>query len=214
MLKFPRDRIVIMPEKIVKVKVFSDGKDVSSVASIVKQVNIPEAKIYCQTPRKIEIGQNDIVVLLINKFNSNLLTYILDHKDALKNKFILVTRNDSALLVSSLVKLGFTNIFLFPHEIPKFTSYLEEIITNNSYSTVTDTNKESELWGFNSIIGTSSEFLSIIETEAGSSQYSRSCSCNDALFAVLRSGLILLFIIASPHFIAIYSCVTPHIPCG
>ena len=152
-----------MPEKIVKVKVFSDGKDVSSVASIVKQVNIPEAKIYCQTPRKIEIGQNDIVVLLINKFNSNLLTYILDHKDALKNKFILVTRNDSALLVSSLVKLGLTNIFLFPHEIPKFTFYLEEIITNNSYSTVTDTNKESELWGFNTIIGTSSEFLSIIE---------------------------------------------------
>ena len=152
-----------MSEKTVKVKIFSDGKDVSSVASIIKQVNISDVKIICQTPRKIEIEQNDIIVLLINKFNSNLLSYILDVKEVVKNKFIVVIRNDSALLVTSLVKLGFTNIFLFPHEIPKFTSYFQEIITNNSYLTVIPANEESDQWDFNSIIGTSPKFSSIIE---------------------------------------------------
>ncbi len=152
-----------MLEKTVKVKIFSDGKDVSSVASIIKQVNIFEVKIICQTPRKIEIEQNDIIVLLINKFSSNLLTHILDVKETVKNKFVIVIRNDSALLVTSLVKLGFTNIFLFPHEIPKFTSYFQEIITNNSYLTVIPANEESDQWDFNSIIGTSPKFSSIIE---------------------------------------------------
>ncbi len=152
-----------MSEKTIKVKIFSDGKDVSSVASIIKQVNISDVKIVCQTPRKIEIEKNDIVVLLINKFNSNLLTLILNVLETIKNKFIVVIRNDSALLVTSLVKLGFNNIFLFPHEIPKFNSYLQELINNNSYLTVTLENKESDLWNFNSIIGTSPKFSSIIE---------------------------------------------------
>ena len=152
-----------MSEKMVKVKIFSDGKDVSSVASIIKRVNISEVKIVCQIPRKIDIEQNEIIVLLINKFNSSLLKHILDVKETVKNKFIIVIRNDSALLVTSLVKLGFTDIFLFPHEIPKFTSYFQEIITNNSYLTVMLANEESDLWDFNSIIGTSPKFSSIIE---------------------------------------------------
>ncbi len=152
-----------MSDKTIKVKIFSDGKDVSSVASIIKQINISDVRIICQVPRKIEIEQNDIIVLLINKYNSNLLTHILDAKETINNKFIVVIRNDSALLVTSLVKLGFINIFLFPHEIPKFNSYLQEVIINSSYLTVTPENKESDLWDFNSIIGTSPKFSSIIE---------------------------------------------------
>ena len=152
-----------MSEKTVKIKIFSDGKDVSSVASIIRQINISDVKIVCQTPRKIEIEQNDIIILLVNKFNSNLLTNILNVKENINNKFIVVIRNDSALLVTSLVKLGFTNIFLFPHEIPKFNSYLIEVITNNSYLTVTPTYEEPDQWDFSSIIGTSPKFSSIIE---------------------------------------------------
>jgi len=152
-----------MSDKTVRVKIFSDGKDVSSVASIIKQVSILDVKIICQVPRKIEIEQNDIIVLLINKYNSNLLTHILEAKETLKNEFIVVIRNDSALLVTSLVKLGFINIFLFPHEIPKFNSFLQELIINNSYLIATPENKEPDLWDFNSIIGTSNKFSSIIE---------------------------------------------------
>jgi two-component system response regulator AtoC len=59
--------------------------------------------------------------------------------------------------------MGFINIFLFPHEIPKFISYLTEVIDNKTYLTASVTQEESNLYDFNSIIGTSKEFSSIIE---------------------------------------------------
>ena len=62
-IQFLEKEVFVMSEKTVKVKIFSDGKDVSSVPSLVKQINISEVKIICQAPRKIEIEQDDIIVL-------------------------------------------------------------------------------------------------------------------------------------------------------
>jgi len=152
-----------MVSKKVKVKVYSDRKEVSTVTSIVKQLDIKETEIVCQTPRNIEIEQDDIIILLIENLYSNFLSNILERKNSLNNKFIVVTRNDSALLITSLIKVGFTDIFLFPHEIPKFISYLTEIINNNTYFTAPVPEEKSDLYDFNSIIGTSKEFSSIIE---------------------------------------------------
>jgi len=152
-----------MVSKKVKVKVYSDRKEVSTVTSIVKQLDIKDTEIVCQTPRNIEIEQDDIIILLIENLYSNFLSNILERKNSLNNKFIVVTRNDSALLITSLVKVGFTDIFLFPHEIPKFISYLTEIINNNTYFTAPVPEEKSDLYDFNSIIGTSKEFSSIIE---------------------------------------------------
>ncbi len=151
-----------MVVKKIKVKVYSDRKEVSTVTSIIKQIDIKEASIVCQIPRNIEIEQDDIIVLLVENLYSNFLNKIFEQKDSLNNKFIVVTRNDSALLITSLVKMGFINIFLFPHEIPKFISYLTEVISNNTYFTAPVTQVESELYDFNSIVGTSKEFSSII----------------------------------------------------
>jgi len=151
-----------MVSKKVKVKVYSDRKEVSTVTSIIKQLDIKEAEIVCQTPRNIEIEQDDIIILLIENLYSNFLNNILEQKNSLNNKFIVVTRNDSALLITSLVKMGFINIFLFPHEIPKLISYLTEVINNNTYFTSPVSEVKSDLYNFNSIIGTSKEFSSII----------------------------------------------------
>jgi transcriptional regulator with PAS, ATPase and Fis domain len=148
----------------VKIKVYSDRTDVTSVTSLVRQLDINGTTIICQTPRNVEIESNDIFILLLSSVNSNLLNNILNLKNSSPNKFIIVTRNDSALLVSSLVKLGFTNIFLFPHEIPNFNSYLQEIITNNSYiSSPINSAESSNTYDFDSIIGTSDEFSTTIE---------------------------------------------------
>ncbi len=148
----------------VKIKVYSDRTDFTSVTSLVRQLDINGTTIICQTPRSVEIEPDDIIILLLSSINSNILNNILTLKNSSPNKFIIVTRNDSALLVSSLVKLGFTDIFLFPHEIPKFNSYLQEIIINNSYlSTPINSGESSKAYDFDSIIGTSDEFSSTIE---------------------------------------------------
>jgi len=148
----------------IKIKVYSDRTDITSVTSLVRQLDINGTSIICQTPRNVEIEPDDIIILLLSSINSNILNNILTIKNSSPNKFIIVTKNDSALLVSSLVKLGFTDIFLFPHEIPKFNSYLHEIIINNSYlSSPINSGESSKAYDFDAIIGTSDEFSSTIE---------------------------------------------------
>ncbi len=148
----------------IKIKVYSDRTDITSVTSLVRQLDINGTSIICQTPRNVEIEPDDIIILLLSSINSNILNNILTIKNSSPNKFIIVTKNDSALLVSSLVKLGFADIFLFPHEIPKFNSYLHEIIINNSYlSSPINSGESSKAYDFDAIIGTSDEFSSTIE---------------------------------------------------
>lgn len=149
--------------KKIKIKVFSERKDVSSVISIIRQLDIKDAEIQFKNPNNIEIEHNDIIVLVVENLYSAFLNKILEKKNSQSNKFIVVTRNDSALLITSLIKLGFTDIFLFPHEIPKFISYLTEIISNNTYITAPDSKDRNELYDFSNIIGSSKEFSAIIE---------------------------------------------------
>src|SRR5690606_17965842 len=152
-----------MSDLKIKVKVFSDRKDVSSVTSVIKQIEIKEAEIICQTPREIRIEKDEIIVILIENLYSKLLDSLLDQKKIMNNKFIIVTRKDSALLVSSLIKMGFADIFLFPHEIPGFISLLTEIINNKTYLSIKESNAELDLYDFKSLLGVSHNFLSIIE---------------------------------------------------
>ncbi len=152
-----------MDKKKVKIKVYSDRKEISTITSIIKQINIKENEIICQTPRNIEIEEDEIIVFLIENLYSNFLSNILEKKNSLNNKFIVITRNDSALLITSLVKMGFTNIFLFPHEIPKFLSFLSEVITNKAYITGSASRDKPDTFDFNLLIGTSKKFSSVLE---------------------------------------------------
>ena len=72
--------------------------------------------------------------------------------------------NNDAVLVSSLAKLGFVDIFVLPFEHPKLNSYLSEIITNKTYKTSKSESGRSkkDVYNINSIVGTSSEFLKIL----------------------------------------------------
>lgn len=152
-----------MTEKKVKVKVYSDRKDVATVTSVIKQIRFKEASIICQTPREFNIEHNEIIVIIIENLFSKILDKIFKEHKKINNKIIVITRNDSALLISSLVKMGFFDIFLFPHEIPKFTSHLSEIIENNTYITLKENKTDSDLYNFNSVIGSSKKFTAIID---------------------------------------------------
>ena len=147
----------------VKIKIYSDRKDASTLKSIIKQLSIEGTSIICQIPKHLEIEANDIIIFLVSNINSKLMDNFIESKNSSSNKIIVVTRNDSALLISSLVKLGFTDVFLFPHEIPKFNSYLKKIITNRSYLTISPDGESPSLFDYESIIGTSPKFSSVIE---------------------------------------------------
>ncbi len=155
---------LIAKDKI-HIKIFSDIKDVSSISSSVNQLELKNMNTHASFPKIFEILPNDIIIIQLNSIHSKYLNNALEDKNILKNKIIFVTQNNDALLISSLVKLGFSDIFIFPYELYKFISYINEIITNRSYFTE---EYSADIFGkrfddFKSLIGNSGPFVKIID---------------------------------------------------
>jgi len=165
-----------MPEGHYNIKVFSDTTDLVSVTSALKQLELKGFPLNVTFPNELEVGNNDIVVLRIESLNSNLYKSILKIKRGRTNKFIIIINNSDALLVTSLLKQGFLDIFVFPYEVLKFTSFLSEIISNKSY--ITETNRVGTFGmnrqGINSILGNSEKLLRAVELASKVSEKSSS----------------------------------------
>jgi two-component system, NtrC family, response regulator AtoC len=147
-------------DKIVSIKIYSDIEDRSSVISAVKQLELKGVEISLSMPRKVEVSENEILILQIEDINSKYFNKILDIKSSIRNKIIFIAKND-AVLVSSLAKLGFQDVFVLPYELYRLTSYLFEVINNRSYITQRVAQSVDGL-SLRSIIGESYEFRKII----------------------------------------------------
>lgn len=124
-----------MADKNVKIKLFSDSDDYSSVRSALMQVSLPNTELITSTPGALLPETNDILIVNISSAESTLLKNLLKIKNSIRNKIIICSQTTNALLISTLVKLGFNYIYLMPYELYKFIDYLTEIISNNSYLT-------------------------------------------------------------------------------
>jgi DNA-binding NtrC family response regulator len=158
------------------IKVFSDTTDLVSVSSALKQLELKGFPLNVTFPPELEVGNNDIVVLRMESLNSNLYKSVIKIKRGKTNKFIIVINNSDALLVTTLLKQGFFDIFVFPYEVLKFTSFLSEIISNKSY--ITETNRIGTFGmnrqGINSILGNSEKLLRAVELASKVSEKSSS----------------------------------------
>jgi len=165
-----------MTEGSFNIKVFSDTADMISVTSALKQLEIKGFQLNVVFPSELEVESNEIIVLKIDSLDSQLYKNLLRIRRGKTNKFIIVINNSDSLLVTSLIKQGFVDIFVFPYEVLKFTSYLAEIISNKSYITETDPigtfgmNKQ----GIKSIIGSSEKLLKAVELASKVSEKSNS----------------------------------------
>ncbi len=148
-----------------KIKVYSDADDVSSIQSAIKQLELKDLPIIPAFSKRFSVEPNVIIILQVNDIESRLISKIIKIKGTIKNKVIFVIPNNNALLVSSIAKLGFVDIFIFPYELYKFISYLEEIITNNAFLTSLPSTEEfaENIDDFGSIIGNSQNYLRVIK---------------------------------------------------
>lgn len=153
-----------MPDSKIIIKIYSDAEDISSISSAVKQLEFRDFLVECVLQKKIEINPDDILIFQISGLGSKYLNTILKVKEGISNIVIFVINNNDAVLVSSLAKLGFVDLFVLPFELPKFNSYLTEIITNKSYITTKtkSSGTRKDVYNIQSIVGTSSEFLKIL----------------------------------------------------
>jgi len=153
-----------MDEVPVNIKVFSDSSDVVSITSALKQLSLKGIPINFTFPENFMPEDNDIIVLQLESMESLKLKDVIAVRRKINNKILIIIRNADALFVTSLLKFGFYNIFVFPYEVLKFTSLLAEIISNKTY--ITEGNRLGSFGvnkqGINSIIGESESLLRVL----------------------------------------------------
>jgi len=165
-----------MSEGNINIKVFSDSTDLVSVTSALKQLELKGFPLNITFPSDMEISSNDIIILKLETLDSEYYKAALKTKKGKTNRFIIAIRNTDALLVTSLLKQGFFDIFVFPYEVLKFTSFLSEVISNKSYITETDHVGTFGMsrHGIKSILGESEKLLRAVDLASKVSEKSSS----------------------------------------
>ncbi len=154
-----------MAEPDIKIKIFSDSQDLVGITSALKQLELKGFPISVSYPSDFTVEQNEIIVMQVENMESRILRQAINIKRDYDNKFIVIMRNGEALNVTSILKYGFYDIFIFPYELLKFTSYLIEVFTNKTY--ITESFKAGTFGmnkqGIRSIIGESEELIRIVD---------------------------------------------------
>jgi len=165
-----------MSDGNINIKVFSDSTDFVPVTSALKQLEIKGFPLNITFPNEFEITSNDIVILKIDNLDSEHYKTALKSKQENTNRFIIVIRNTDSLLVTTLLKQGFLDIFVFPYEVLKFISFLSEIISNKTY--ITEANRIGTFGmnrqGIKSILGESEMLMRAVDLATKVSEKSNS----------------------------------------
>lgn len=165
-----------MSSNKVNIKIYSDSDDISSINAGLRQIELESIPIAFTNPKTFAPEDDTILVLQIDSLASGLLSEVAQIKKDIRNKIIIVIRNNNALLVSTIAKMGLQDIFVFPYEMVKFTSYIKEIIANGLYRT-TDLNQQQDVnkrYNLTNIVGSSPKFARTIELAKKVSEQSAS----------------------------------------
>lgn len=165
-----------MNSKKVNIKVYSDNDDISAINSGLRQIELESIPIAFTNPKSFTAEEDTIIVLQIDSLGSGLLAEAANARKEIPNKIVIVIRNNNALLVSTIAKMGFSDIFVFPYEILKFTSHIKELVTNGLYKTSRSSQEAEETIRYNlsKIVGTSPKFSRTIDLAKKVSEQSSS----------------------------------------
>lgn len=103
---------------------------------------------------------DDIIIIKCMSVDLPAVKYILSNSVD-KNKVVFVIPENDSLLVSSLIKLGFNNFFVFPYEYYLFIDCLKELLEYTN--PLASSSEKGETDSFDSIIGESKEMKRVIE---------------------------------------------------
>lgn len=166
-----------MKSNTIKIKIFSDSDDMVLLNSALKQVELDNIPISYSTVKYFIPEENTIYIIQPESLESKMLFEVAPMVKEYPNKFLaVVNSNNNALLVSTIVKFGINEIFVFPYELMKFVNRLRELILNKHYLT----NKDSDpflshsQYDFQFIIGESPNFKKAVTVARRVSESSQS----------------------------------------
>jgi two-component system response regulator AtoC len=147
----------------IDISVYS-SEDSSSIISALDQINLENYSIKYKFPDSFKVKQDEIIIIQNENIDAGIYKALSEKRDEIKNKIIFIVKENDAMLVSTIVKWGYSDVFVFPFEYFKMIAYLQEIILNNSFLT-----RENSFHGsvedsnFDAILGNSPEILRILE---------------------------------------------------
>lgn len=149
-----------MPEEKVKIRYVFEDRENSSINSALSHLDKAKKNLHIVRSEKLELNENEIIVLQISSLESPILAGLLKNKNSIKNKIIFIFGENDAFLISRIVKLGYNNFFVFPREFYKFLEFVSNIIENESYKPEEESGKQ---YYFKNIVGVSQSIKEIIE---------------------------------------------------
>jgi transcriptional regulator with PAS, ATPase and Fis domain len=154
-----------MGDNKIRFKIFSDERDTSSIESILERLELQEYEIKISIADGFSVAPNEILIFQPVSIESKLIKKLFENKKKYKNKVLFVVNGSNAVLISSLAKLGFNNIFVLPYELFKLTDYIQEIIINKLYITESKVKPSfgSDIHSLRTMVGSSSNFMRVID---------------------------------------------------
>lgn len=154
-----------MQETNININVYSDTNDTSSISLVANQLKLDDKNLRLKFPLQFDNNDDDIVIIQVDSISSTFVSKAINLKEDTTAKIIFVVKKNDAVLISSLVKLGFQSIFVIPFELPKLVSHLSDIIDSrlNKLEEEKTNYLSNDNYDIEKLIGNSSAFKKIIE---------------------------------------------------
>lgn len=143
-----------MKHKSIIFNYLSQNGSSKNVASFVEDIQSSNIKIYHKHNKKIIEDKNSIHIISIDDLSTNLITEAFKLKNNNDQQFIFLINGKEINILSTLARLGFSDLFIIPDETIQFRSYIEELIETKSGI---ETEPDFFISAFDSIIGKSEE---------------------------------------------------------
>lgn len=159
----------------ITIHVCSDSSDFNPLISKLSSRRMDRISVSVENLRDdLNLSPEDIVICFLKNYNAKTFAKIINAKNKYHNRIIFVTDSKSPLIISTIAKAGFTEIYLVPEEIVKFENSINELINHLTLRLQNDAkynmnNRESH---FASIIGCTKDAARLISSAKSAAENS------------------------------------------
>ncbi len=149
----------------VHIKVYASKENRLQLGSLFHQLELDENRYVVVKGKEYNSSKNEISLFIIDSLESHLLNKLLENKEEFLGLVCIVFTKLDALMVSSLARFGFQNIFILPFEQYKLKDFLEEgvIFLYTEMFKEQSVNKYRNEYIENWLVGNSPAFVRVLE---------------------------------------------------
>lgn len=122
-----------MTHNTIEFKIFSESMDISLLRIAFKQLNHPDVVFNEADSSNPSFSESEISIICVKSLDEEIINSAFPYLND-NYRIIIVTDSEDIILASTLSRLGFREIFVFPYELQKFKNYLGEIVDQSAAS--------------------------------------------------------------------------------